>query len=155
MGSMTAYYTTSSGQDLGILAGTYEMRILLVNFCTVSGGDVVVKTFRHTGSTLSGGSAADIVPLHQGAPAASATARAGSLTFSGTAQCTGSAFIPTAQSSVIYNTTVITTYGGASGQSQSPLTLTVTPGSVFHVSGPVGALQAQVWFEELRLPGSY
>lgn len=153
---MTSYFALCAGTDLAIRAVTYEIRITQVNLFAFTGGGEVVQALRHEGSTLSGGTAADLVPLHEGAPAASATAMTGSpLTFSGTSKIVGSAYVPPGATFSIVATTVITSYPGSQAQIVSPLTLTVSPGSVFHVLGPTAGTVVQVHFEELRLPGSY
>lgn len=152
---MTAYYAQSVAQAIGVRAVTYEIRITQVSIFCSGAGAYITTAVRHETSSLSGGSTADVVPLHQGAPAASATARAGSLTFSGTAKVVGSTYVPPGQNTVILAYGTDTIHQGSTAQITSPLTLTVAPGSVFHVT-PVGAATTvQVYFEELRLPGSY
>src|ERR1700743_767949 len=146
---MTSYFATSTSQDLAIKAVAYELRIILVNLYSTGGGNEVIHLFRHSGSTLSGGTATDIVPLHQGAPAASTTGQVGSsLSFSGTSLCVGSAFMPDGQTSTISGSTVITIKNGSAAPVQPPLTMTVSPGSVFHVSGLTSGTIAQIFFEE-------
>jgi hypothetical protein len=152
---MTSYSAVSDSVDLAIRAVTYEIRITQVNLVCYAGGSEVILLNRHESSTLSGGSVADIVPLYQGAPAASATARSGSLTFSGTNKIVGSAFVGSGTDvSTIYYTAIINNHG-SNAQIAPPLTLTVLPGSVLHVSGVTSGTIAQVFFEEMRLPGSY
>jgi hypothetical protein len=152
---MTAYHVMVA-EDVAIMAVTYEIRITQVLFFAVAGGGEVVYTVRHEGSTLSGGTTIDIVPLHQGAPAASATAMAGtSLSYSGIAKIVGSTYVPPATTASIVGTTVITNFPGSTAQIQSPLTLTVAPGSVFATTGVTSSTVVQIYFEELRLAGSY
>lgn len=152
---MTSYLAVATGVDLAIRAVTYELRITLVNLTCFGGGSNIVKTARHDVSSLSGGSVVDVVPLYEGAPAASATARSGSLTFSGTQEFMSSCFVPPGTTTSTIGFTNIAIYGGSNAQIQPELTLTVSPGSVFHVSGATAGTIVQVYFEEIRLVGSY
>lgn len=160
---MTAYLvrwnqaTAVSGNSIAIRAVTYELRISQVNFWSW-GGSGVYQIFRHETSTLSGGTSTPVVPLRQGAPAATCTASTGVLTTSGTRRVLGSAYLPPGSQSSPVGASVITTYPGSTAQIQPPLTLTVLPGSVFRVGGPTFAMQptvgCEIYFEELRLTGS-
>lgn len=164
---MTAYYVTSTGSsatDIAIRAVTYEIRITSVLVWNVASTGVGLHLYRHEVSTLSGGTAVDVVPLYQGAPAASATAQVGSpptLSFSGTSRICGSTYMAPGENSSVSGTYVINTFPGSTSQVTPPLTLTVSPGSVFNVgTGSAGfGLSSnsicQIWFEELRLAGSY
>jgi PPE-repeat protein len=158
---MTSYFVSSAqtaGFAIAVRAVTYELRIAQIDLVGYTGGGFTVLAFRHENSTLSGGTSIGVAPLHQGAPAASATAMVGSsLAFSGTSKLVGSAYLPPANSSAIDGTSVITTYSGSSAQIVSPLTLTIAPGSVLHVAGAfnVNTGFCDIYFEELRLAGSY
>jgi hypothetical protein len=154
---MTSYYAFSDGSELAIRAVTYEIRIASVNLMCYAGGIELVTTHRHEVSSLGGGTAADVAPLYQGAPAATATARSGTsaLTFSGTDRIVGSAFVPQGNSTAVIGLYTVVTQHGSNAQIQTPLTLTVAPGSVYHVKGITTGTVVQVFFEELRLVGSY
>lgn len=163
-------YIISSGQttatSMSLLAVTYEIRISLISFWSYGGGQVFNVT-RHEGTTVSGGSAVDVVPCKQGGPAASATAKLGTLTFTGTSKVVGSTYLTPGQNSQITETGVstITYYTGSTSTINAPLTMTIQPGSAIHVGGgfegttQFGGLNADVgcliYFEELRLAGSY
>lgn len=153
---MTAYLVSSTLQTVAIRAVTYELRITQVTASSLLTAASLIITSRHEGSTLSGGSAADIMPLYQGAPAASATANHGtSLTFSGTNRFLASTILSNGANTQVIGYTPVTTAQGANAQIISPLTLTIAPGSVFHVTHQFSGPLTRIFFEEIRLAGSY
>ena len=154
---MTGYLVTSGLQHVAVRAVNYELRITQISFWSTSVSASVMSTFRHEGSTLSGGGAVDVAPLYEGAPAASATANAGaSLTFSGTNKILGSTIIGRGALTQSIGYVNVVTIQGSSAQIVTPLTLTVAPGSVLHVSGQLSTgIFTKIFFEEIRLPGSY
>jgi PPE-repeat protein len=162
---MTAYFLTSAmtaapsgGYNLALRAVTYELRIVKIGLYGWTGGGMPAFAYRHENSTLSGGTAQVLTPLHQGAPAASATAMVGpSLAYTGTSKVVGSTYIPPASSSSIVGTTVIVKYTGSSAEILEPLTLTLAPGSVLEIRSSFNyfATFCEIHFEEMRLAGSY
>lgn len=156
---MTAYSTTASGASVqgqfGLLAGSYTIKINKVVFyitTSFDGGATGWNRFSvvlRTGSSLSGGSAMSITPLRQGAPAATATARAGSITTSGTA--TTLQFLAVGGGG----------YGATTVEYAPPLDLTLRPGDVFSTDGLFDTTNnganygftsyPTIYFEELRL----
>lgn len=158
---MVAYFATSAqtaGAALAIRAVTYELRIVKIGLYGWTGGSQPAGAYRHEISTVSGGTASPIAALHQGAPAASATAMVGtSMTFTGTSRQVGSTFIPPASTASIVGTTVIVKYTGSSAEIVEPLTLTIAPGSVLEIRSAFNqwSMWCEVHFEELRLAGSY
>lgn len=154
---MTSYYVNSAlatGLQLAIRAVTYELRIIQINVLATSGGGTNIFTYRRDTSTLSGGTAVAVAPLHQGAPAASAIARVGnSLAVSGTAKLISTGYIGPA-SSYSYP---IELHNGATAAVSIPVTFTIAPGSVLQVNAAwnLTATWCEVYFEEMRLPGSY
>ena len=156
---MTAYYVTGDPWSMAIRAVTYEIRISQILLYSTGSGGTIVRAIRHESSTLTrgaGGGVLDVVPLYQGAPAASTTGMWGALNFTGTPKVVGSTYLPPGENSDVVGTTVIHTFPGSTSQIQSPLTLTVAPGSVLEVIGDNEvAGTCQIYFEELRLAGSY
>jgi hypothetical protein len=165
---MTAYLCRNDqsnivGGSIAIRAVNYEIRLNIVNIWTWTGAGVC-KIYRHENSTITGGTTIPIAALRHGAPAASATAKLGvvgsGLTLTGTQRVLGSTYVATGETSSIVGTSVINTYPGQTGQLQSPLTLTITPGSVLRIGPPAGgpiidyANGVEIYFEELRLTGS-
>lgn len=159
---MTSYYVMSAGTfdspsvgtSLAIRAVTYELLISKINVLATSGGSTNITATRRESSTLSGGTAVTVAPLHQGAPAASATVRVGSsLAFSGTAKIISTGYIGPA-SSYSYP---IELHNGATASVSIPVTLTIAPGSVLQVSASLNGYSTwcEVYFEEMRLAGSY
>jgi len=147
---MPAYSVTTGGgfPELAIKAVTWELKIVKVDIYNSENYSRWLYLYRHTGSTLSGGTAVGVVPLRGGATPATATSMKGTMSYSGTAQ-----FI---------------TYGGIAGDGnstvlaitnstvQTPLDLTIAPGQVFKVQGMDGdGMTCTIHFEELRLSWSY
>lgn len=171
---MTGYYVcydqSVNDADIAIRAGTYELRVASIAFWNNGTGGYVFNVNRHEASSLGGGAALDVVPMRQGAPVASCTARVGTtLTFSGTNKVVGSTYVPPGETSSVYTSgmvvAVLHTYPGSSAQAQQPLPLTIAPGSVLHIAGGFSestqftslgtTLGCNIYFDELRLPGSY
>lgn len=158
---MTSYYVISApttGTSLAIRAVTYELRIAAINLLATTGGGVVATAIRHESSTLSGGTSITVAPLYQGAPAASATAMVGSsLSFSGTSHTVGTAYIPPATQISSVGLITIQYHTGSTAKVNSPVTLTVAPGSVLQIGATLNgfATWCEVYFEELHLAGSY
>lgn len=154
---MTSYLVRfdQSGSFVGataITVGAYPIRISQVNMWCRAGGGQAYYAHRYEGGTASGGSAVNVVALRQGAPAASATARVGTVTLTGTARFLGGAYV--APGSITSGT--VTSFPGSTAQITFPLTTIVAPGSVFTVEGGfTNSLGCEIYFEELRLAGSY
>lgn len=156
---MTGYVVVTggaTGPDLGIKAGTRPLRIVRLDFSSNDTGNFV-NVYRHSGDTLSGGSAISIVPLREAAPASTATALTGSLTYSGTSSLIANTFVGAGRTSTIDGTVVLTYITGSSGQIQTSLSsLTIPSGQVLQVAGGItNNCLTVVWFEEIPLPGSY
>lgn len=161
---MTAYLSSStiSFSSGGVVwvavrAGSYELKMSRFEYGIVglSGGTAPTAAvrptiYRYAGASVSGGSATTPMPLRQGAPVTTATARIGQpLTVTGTSSyltvCNN--HLNTAASLVTY---------------EPVYDLTVSPGSAFvaqfgwQISGGGTAdLQANVYYEELRLAWHY
>lgn len=151
---MSSYSIIGDNDALVLVAGIYELRIISVNFVSDATAGVWVSTNTNTGGSASGGSVTQVVKLRPGSPAASATARDGATVSGGTTlKYTNTYINPT--TSVTYSGGG--TWTGSTGSIESPLTTTVPPGSMFIVNGlsQAGYLFATVYFEELRLAGSY
>lgn len=158
---MTSYLVrhdqTGSYSDVAVAVGTYAVRLVAVSFWSYTGGGITFQMFRYDVGTMSGGKAVNVVTLRQGATAASATARIGNLTFTGGPgkQC-GATYVGPGAVSTSAGTSTITAYPGATGSLQFPLTTVCAPGSVFTINGFHNTLTGcEVYFEELRLAGSY
>jgi hypothetical protein len=148
--------------SIAIRAVTYEIKLTQINWWSW-GGSSVFYLYRHENSTMTGGTTINVVPLRQGAPAATATAMQGAISFSGTQRVIGNTYLPPGSTSTAVGASVITTYPGSTTQIQPALTTTVLPGSVLHVApGPLPSgwagisetVGCEISFEELRLSGS-
>ena len=162
---MTAYIAsfntslaTASGATtwLSVTANNFELKLVQAEisianiYFSSTGGSVIAgaKVYRYDGGTASGGSALTPAPLRQGGPAATATARSGGVSFSGTQR------VITQQTSGI---PAAITYA-------PPFDLTVSPGSSLVLSLACPSNQPSVTFtgcylalhfEELRLSWHY
>lgn len=146
-------YSVYSNSDAGIKAVAYEVRISQVVVYSDSPFGYFIRICRYDSGTLSGTSVTPI-PLRQGAPAASATAVSG-VTVSGTQRTIQLFFIGPGETLATPSSSAV--YHGASAQFQPPLAVTISPGSVFVVNGQPsdGTMATTIYFEELRLAGSY
>ena len=155
---MSTYYTyCGTGTSLAINVGVYEIRIASIQIYSASSNGTFVGVYRYDAARASSGTSQLVVPLRQGAPAASSTSIFGnSLSISsGNYELLNEVYVPpgavTPGSATYY-----TTYPGSATQIQSPLTYTVGPGGVLYITGLIaGSLACNVFFEELRLAGSY
>lgn len=160
---MTAYHaecsssTSSTTYSISIKPNAWPIRIAQVNAWGINSIGNVFTAYRYDSGTVSGGSALDLVPLRQGAPAASATGLGGTLTFTGTKRSLGNVYLPPGEQSSVSGTTVINTFPGSSASISFPLTVVIAPGSVFRLGANFVDNNgvAEVVFEELRLSGSY
>lgn len=143
--------------DVAFKAGSYECRLVQVNLFGSYSAGTTWSAVRYESGTMSGGTTIPIVALRQGAPACTAAAMFGNaLTFTGTARTVGGVYLPPGEVSTSTGTSVINTFPGASAQITFPLTTIVSPGTVFTVHGAANnVFGCDVYFEELRLSGSY
>lgn len=147
---MTQYsiFSTETGNDMGLKAVTYPIKIARIDiYNDIEGEALGVDLELHTGSTLSGGSSLTIIPMRDGSPSATASARVGSLSYSGVTQTlTNLVISATSTGQLGFSTSV--------GQSsiQPVLDLVIEPNTVFSIAGFVnGQSGATVYFEELRI----
>lgn len=153
---MSTYVVYAGGgfTTAAVKANTYELRIAQVSINSGSQSFGFVLFSRYVGGSISGGPAASCNPIRQGSPAVSATAAVGSFTPSGTQQYINDIFVAPGE---IYDYVSDASYPGATASFESPLALTISPGSVFCVYGSWfdTSVSASIYFEELRLAGSY
>jgi hypothetical protein len=164
---LVRYDQTTGITGIAIKAGLYEMRMAQINFWGYSGAaQIFTANYLAAGTTISGGSALPVVPLRQSAPAASATAQQGSsLTFSPQqgispwfyGQNIGGTVLPPGLTATASGTSVIVTTTGSTAQMTFPLPTIIAAGAVFLlVNNSLAQNQgAEIYFEELRLAGSY
>lgn len=151
---MSSYTITGDTDILVLVPGLYELRIMSVEFVSDASAGVWVGYYSNTGGSVSGGTNTTVGKLRSSSPAASATCRNGASVSGGSAARLGLTYV---------NPTTSVTYSGggswtgSTAQVQTPLTTTVAPGSILYVTGlsSPGYLWATVYFEELRLAGSY
>lgn len=140
--------------SLGVLAGTYPVRIAQIEFYGVyaAGGtspatSVATSVYNCTGASFSGGTTITPVPMRGGAPASTATAKYSYSSMSGT-----KSFL-----------TIITAGGAGSATTSTytfPFDYIIPPGNAIDVSAQ-GTLSSQyawavaVYYEELRLAWSF
>lgn len=157
-------YVVSSTQTIGtyniaIKAGIWEIRMVQINFSSRTGAAYPFVGLCHPpGTTMSGGSAMAVTPTRQNAPAASATAQQGprAATFSTTPVCVSSTVLPPGAVVSSSGTTTITQYPGANAQMSFVLPTIIAPGGVINFQGFfLDTVTADIYFEELRLTGSY
>ena len=160
---LVRYNQTTGITKIVIKAGIYEMRMAQINFWGYSGtAQIFTANYLSVGTTISGGTAIDVVPLRQNAPTASATAQQGpSISFSPqqglspwfTGTMIGSAVLPPGSST----SGTITVNSGSTAQMSFPLPTILSPGAVFVLTNNSLAQNqgAEIYFEELRLSGSY
>lgn len=152
---MTSYAVHVAGSSitgsLGLRAVTYPVRINKILFpfsYTLSGNGFFDFTVTlQTGASLSGGTLLPVVPLRQGAPAATATARAGAITVSGGTARTIQNLAASGSG-----------YGASSVEFAPPLDLLINPGDVVHTDGLKGGSMTSyptIYFEEIRLAWNY
>ena len=144
----------TSTNFVSITAVTWPIRIAQVLLWSgASDNSQPIVSVRYEGGVASGGSSAPLVALRQGAPAATATARVGALTFTGTRRVLNTTVQPPGR--VTEGTT--SSVSGAATQMEFPLTTVIVPGSTFAItSGWFSTIGGcDIYFEELRLFGSY
>lgn len=155
---MPAYMVSSLGSpsgDLGIKAGTLELRIVSI-FFTGNDTGAFISVYRYTGSTLSGGSSIPVVPSRGGGPTASATCQQGSLSYSGTSTIVTNIYAPPGRTVTSNGGFNLTQYQGSSSSIQPPASaFTIPPNQVLRIQGVTGNRVAVVNFEEINFPGSY
>jgi hypothetical protein len=147
-----------SGDSLYLQAGIYEVRIAQVTlWCSTVNAAELYTAYRYEGGSASGGTSMPVIALRQGAPAASATAGGGAVSYTGTQRAINATVLPPGAVSTTIGTTPTQTHPGSTAQMQFPLPTIIAPGSFFSVtgdfSGPGTGLE--MYFEELRLKGSY
>ncbi|HEX4395435.1 MAG TPA: hypothetical protein VH084_28475 [Mycobacterium sp.] len=162
---MTAYvvrHDQSASPSISILAVTWPIRLASITFWSyLTTIAELANVFRYDSGVASGGAVAPVIPMRQGAPAATATARIGTLTLTGTFHYINSTAISPGQteSVITVGTTLINvhTYGGSTAQIQFPLTTVISPGSSLVVNCSIFGSRTgcEIYFEELRLQGSY
>jgi hypothetical protein len=150
---MTQYVVFGEdGTTLAVKAVSYEVKIVKVDMTNFNDTLNVVSFYRHTGSTLSGGNSVGIFTMRGESPAPTALCRTGSPSFSGTAQHITNVVIPGES----FDSTNGNSTGTGAATLQTPLDLTIEPGTVFEVSGLSNTrVIATLYFEELRLSQSY
>lgn len=148
------HFSGTENASLCVKAGAYELKIARIEVVTYGavemgfGGNLI--TSRSVGASLSGGSSLTPVPMRQGSPDASATARFGAVSVSGTTTFLSQQWIA--------NTSLV--------GYEFPFDLTVYPGSAAVVTlAPNGtdssgnpvvtSVLLTVYFEELRLSWHY
>lgn len=151
---MSSYAAVGTDSAFVIIPGIYEIRVLSLQFASdaTSGAWIGVKV--NTGGSVSGGSSNAITKLRSGSPEASATSKTNASISGGTTREIAFEYMNPA-TTVTYSGGG--SWAGSSGQVQPPLTVTVSPGSVLFVDGLdySGYLWCAIYFEELRLAGSY
>jgi hypothetical protein len=154
---LVRYDQTSGITRIVIKAGLYEIRMAQINFWGYAGVNLYSAFLYDPGATVSGASAIPVVELRQNAPVASATAQQGSsVTLTGTARYIGGTVLPPG-SVTSPGSPPITTFPGSTAQMTFPLPTIVAPGGLFVLTGAsyVPTIGAEIYFEELRLAGSY
>lgn len=160
---MTTYVVSSTQTvptlNILIKAGIYEIRMVQINFSSRTGAAYpFIGMCYPPGTTMTGGSAMTVTPTRQNAPAASATAQQGpqSMTFSTTPVYVSSTVLPPGAVVTSSGTSTITTYPGANAQMSFALPTIIAPGGVINFNGGfLDTVTADIYFEELRLSGSY
>lgn len=151
---MTQYiaYSEWEGAGMALKAGTYEIKIVRVEVVNVDTSATWVYFQRHSGSTLSGGSAVSIYPMRHASPTSTASARAGDgLSFSGSEE----RFTEVIVGGAPFTTPSGNHTGSGNLTFEPPLDLTIAPGTVFEVDGLDDEKKVTIYFEELRLSQSY
>lgn len=153
---MTGYCIVASGGDIGIKAVTYAVRIVQIIYYNTSTTNSWVDLYRHEGSTLSGGTATAIAPLRTGSPAATALAQVGTLTLSGATRRISTQYLDPGSTATADGPYVIGYSNAASASFDTPISGVVAqPGQVIRITGVTSVAVANIYFEELRIPGTY
>lgn len=153
---MAVYEIALTGQPIAggvvtITAGSAEVRVILVDLWSTSGGTwMYIK--RWSGSA-SGGSTYTPIPLRANAPAAGASIRYGSVSTSGTESRCWTQYMPSGFS---VDGSGVTTYTGTTAQFSPALPFTVAPGGLIELSGfnpffsgqPSNRMGVHIFFEE-------
>lgn len=142
----------SQTRQVAVRAGEFELKIVRIEVVPTGQLDPTAPyglgttMFRYSGANISGGSVVTPPALRQGGPAASATARMGTVSTSGTSTRLGYFWTPLL----------------VQGSYDFPFDLTVSVGSAFVVqtvgagiTGTMTGAQVNVYFEELRLSWHY
>lgn len=153
---MTQYITYSSSANsagsLALRAVTYPIRVARLDLVSGFDQQVTITLDLYPSSSLSGGSALTINPMRGGSPAATATARKGSISTSGSFQRLTMISLGAAPSGSL-GSAISTSIGNY----QPALDLILAPGAVFKASGFVSdgsgeiGIGGTLYFEELRL----
>lgn len=140
---------------VAIRAVTWPVRFTKADYSSINTNRTLAYIRRHEGSTISGGTALTPTPLQQGAPAATATARSGSISASGTQRNVALALVSGAGDNALSDGTVQQLSNGAASF-QPAIDLIIAPGDVFFLTLDAnGWCNVTIYFEELRLNWSY
>jgi hypothetical protein len=144
---VTVYFTTSGAGNFAVQAGSNDIRIIGLEFVTISGSpdNGWLYLGQPGASSMTGGTVQAPFAAHQGAPASTATTRIEGCTVSGTSRLVGSYVVPSTTNG----------FGTVTGVTQwQPIGDLIIPSTgIFHRGG--GSYQAVLWFEELRLSYGY
>ena len=152
---MTSYATVGINANFAVNAVTYELRIVSINIYSAATSGNFASVDRYDGGHSTGGTQVDIVPLRQGAPAASATAYQGFTSVSGAAHVISEFFVGPGASRASREEYYYWVYTGNSSTFESSLPFTVPPGSALVVGGLTTSMTCNVTFEEIKMPDSY
>lgn len=144
---------TTLANGIGILANTYQIKINRVEMFGPGSTAADMNLYRYAGASISGPATITPVPMRQGGPATTVTAKAGNYSsVSGSAtpvtlSGTGSAL----------HTERIASGAATSGNYAFPYDLIISPGSGFLVSlaNNQYVTTLAVYYEELRLAYSF